>query len=251
MSAQPVEGRRRKERSDAGKPRQTARDTALLQWIAEQSTVPIDLMAAALLGRSVQATYAMVRRWKEQKWVETGQILPGPAWVWLKRATARRYLGWDLGDWTPTAGMAAHYRAVAAVRLHLGRGPGVGGWISERHLRHDPQGNGFRKSGDTFPHMPDGVYVDDHGREWAVEVELTPKGRERTEAAISDGYDAAVRDGGRSGVIYFAPESVRTHVQKAVEAVAERRSRHGGRELAEEIRAAVQVRPIEEVPLWR
>lgn len=251
MSAQPVEGGKR--RADAGRPRQMARDSLILEWLAEQGTVPMDLLAAGILQRSLSTGYAMVTRWKKGGWAETGQILSGPTWVWLKRPTARRYLGWDPGDWAPTPAMAAHYRAVAAVRLHLGRGPGEGGWISERQLRHELAG--YRTKGQQIPHMPDGVWIDDDGREWAVEVELSPKGRERTAKAISDGY-SAMRDTGKAGVIYFAPEAVARHLVNVIDEVARERSTRGrqsnpDRELEQDIRARVEVRPIEEVPLWR
>lgn len=191
----------RAQRSDIG-PRLTPRDAAALTWLAEQYGAPLDLVAQ-LLGTTRTRTYEVVRRWKRAGWVKTGTPVPGPTWVAPTQATARAYLDRErLGDWSPSPGIAAHTRAVAAVRLWLGFGPGVEGWTSERLLR---AGSGFRAAGQSVGHLVDGQYVlrSSDGvpdREVLVEVELTPKGQRRTAEVVHEVIGQSTRRAAETGM---------------------------------------------------
>lgn len=232
----------RARRSDTG-PRLTPRDAAGLTWLAEQYGAPLDVLAAAV-GTSRDRTYALVRRWRTAGWVKTGTPVPGPTWVAPTQATAKRYLGRDrLGDWSPNPTIAAHTRAVAAVRLWLGYGPGVPGWTSERVLRSE---TGYREPGQQVGHLVDAVFVlapTEHQpeREVLLEVELTGKGRERTARVVHEVIAQSTQrtsgTGRRPGVLYVAARSAVADVQAAAADTAA-----GNR---------VRVESIEDVPLAR
>lgn len=164
------EQRQRRQRSDVGAVRQTARDAQVLEFMTHQYGLPLDLVAQAT-GVSTPRSYALGSRWKKAGWVETGKVDPGATWVWPKRGMASQYLGWDAPYWRPLATTTAHTRAVAAVRLHQA-GLDASRWISERSLRHE---QGYRKKGQTEPHTPDGIEIRPDGTRILVEVELTAK----------------------------------------------------------------------------
>ena len=73
-------------------------------------------------------------------------------------------------------------------------------WVSERHLMHDKHFDGVGKRG----HVPDGILVFADGKQVAIEVELTLKGRQRLESILKS-YGAAF---GFSAVWYYAPKKI-------------------------------------------
>lgn len=205
----------RKQRTDAGVIRETARDTAALQWLSEQYGAPLDLIEVLLDVSRVRA-YQVVQRWREAGWVHTGKPAPGAMWVWPTAGTARRMLGRDTGgEWAPRPSTAAHTRAAAAVRLawcsdQLEQG-GERQWISERELR---QRTGYRSSGERVGHLPDGVWIDSDGRQWLVEVEITGKGTERTYRHVLAASATVAREGSH-GLLYFVTAASEADVRAA------------------------------------
>lgn len=253
--------RSRAKRRDAGVVRQTARDAVLLEIVAHQYGVPLDLMEN-VLGVTPQAAHAVVGRWKRAGWVRSGKVDAGAMWVWPSRSMARALLGWDVPDWVPRPTVAGHVRAVAAVRLYR-IGLDVGRWESERTLQHRV---GWRPRGESVPHVPDGVEVLPDGRRVLVEVELTAKTRSRyLEPVARNGETDMVRgllsnvvERARElecvGVMYWCAPEVLKQVQDVagefVERDRARRSRSRSPELlGPEVRWAI--RDIEEVPGWR
>lgn len=59
-------------------------------------------------------------------------------------------------------------------------------WISARHLMQEKHQHGVGKTG----HLPDGILVFENGEQIAIEVELTPKGKNRLERILR-GYGGA------------------------------------------------------------
>lgn len=233
----------RARRSDVG-PRLTPRDAAALTWLAEQYGAPLDLVAL-LLGTTRTRTYEVVRRWRTAGWIKTGTPVPGPTWVAPTQATARQFLDRErLGDWSPNPTTAAHTRAVAAVRLWMGFGPGVPGWTSERLLRSE---TGYREQGQRVGHLADAVFIlaateQRAETEVLVEVELTPKGAQRTRQTVSEVIAQSTRrtgansgSGRNPGVLYVTTRAAVAEVQAAA----------NGSEAGRRVR----VESIEEVPL--
>ena len=231
----------RARRSDVG-PRLTPRDASALTWLAEQYGAPLDVLAA-LTGTSRDRTYAMVRRWRAAGWIKTGTPVPGPTWVAPTQATARQFLGRDrIGDWSPNPTTAAHTRAVSAVRLWTRHGLDRPGWTSERLLRSE---TGYRETGQRVGHLPDAVFLSAPGapggpeREVLVEVELTPKGRQRTAQAVHEVIAQSTRRTAESGrepaVLYVTTRAAEKDVRAAVN--------------ESRVRDRVRVELIEDVPL--
>lgn len=206
-----VEKQQRAKRVDAGVVRQTARDAALLEWIAHMYGLPMDLLQR-YLGISQVRTYQLVQRWKRAGWVKTAKVDAGPTWVYLTRSTATRYLGWD-ADWTPRATNTGHARAVAALRLYRSDFE-LERWISERTLRHE---QGYRKKGTKEEYTPDGIEVLPDGRRVLIEVELTAKGPDRMRGVVSDVMHRA-NHLGCFAVAYWATPSAASSVEAAVAA---------------------------------
>lgn len=73
-------------------------------------------------------------------------------------------------------------------------------WISERQLMQDKHADGVGKRG----HLPDGILMFPDGKQIAIEVELTLKGRQRLESILK-GYSAAFAF---KEVWYYCPEGV-------------------------------------------
>lgn len=246
-----VEQRQRQQRSDVGAVRQTARDAQMLEVMAHQYALPLDLVAHAA-GVSTPRSYALGSRWKKAGWAETGKVDAGPTWVWPNRATATQYLGWDAPHWRPLASTTPHVRAVAAVRLHR-VGLDTSRWISERSLLHEL---GWRKQGRKEPHTPDGIEVLPDGQRALIEVELTAKSPQRYLESAAQTYVATngllQEISNRAAeldcqmVTYWCSPAAMPVVSRQVEEYQRRIRQEGGR-------AAERqwfVRTLEEVPKW-
>jgi hypothetical protein len=168
-------------RADYGRIILTSRDILGLLVVAEHFGAPYDLLAG-YLGVSEQRVRALTVRWRKAGLVETGNIGPGPAWVWVT-PKGMKQTGYTWPADPPALGMLNHHRAALAVRLRIRedreqapRGPV---WRCERKLR---EGRPIREPG----HIPDAEITwpatdrSPHGELWAVEAELTPKGMNRT-----------------------------------------------------------------------
>jgi len=240
----------RRQRSDVGAVRQTARDVHLLTWIAQQYAVPMDLLAR-LMGkregagpRDLTTAYALVNRWKKAGWVQSGQVDAGPAWVWPTQSTAAAFLERKVTNWRPGLARVAHLRAAAAVRLHQ-TGADLTRWIGERELTTRK----FLGEGDRPGHRPDGIEVLPDGRRVAIEVELTAKNPERywnpvRESGLLTAVANAASDTESRDVAYWCTRAVRPVLERGI---AQYQAKWGRQE--NPIRW--HLRDIEEVPGWK
>lgn len=231
------------------------RDQQFLEWGVPQYGVPIDVMAKWYgSGRSwtyelgqkledlgkverVYATELGPKRLREVNGAEDPKSVAGiprsmwgPMWFVPTRPIAAGILGWDPGHWTVRPSRAAHVRALTELRLALtGRDTSPHVWRSERQLRHDAAPFG-PKIGEPQPYCHDGLFRDDSGKVWAVEVELSvKKGRGRMESILRTSVETAYNlttaldamDATKiSGVIYFCrSDQVANHVTRAKEKV--------------------------------
>jgi hypothetical protein len=219
--------------------RMTPRDAAALEWLSQMYGAPLDVVAK-LTGTTEKRAYAVVKRWKDGGWVESGRIDAGPMWVWTKRQTAAAYLDWDPGYWVPRASTVAHLRASAVTRMALA-GEDVEAWVPERRLRRDTPKH---ERGQREPYLPDGMWRSAEDEKWrAVEVELNAKGTTRTRAVIANAM-AAIGKAAGAGVVYVcASEAVAAGVRDAVAFNAARFE--GGK--GEEMRRAFQVLMLDDL----
>ncbi len=108
--------------------------------------------------------------------VESGPLGGGQApWVWLT-AKGARTSGQGFCAWRMRPGLVAHTAAVNEVRLHIAARAPEGLWVCERQLARELS---------RSQHLPDAMFCID-GQRHAIEVELTPKARARTEAIVSE-----------------------------------------------------------------
>ena len=184
--------------------RATARDLAVLPFIAEQCAVTQPQLAQ-LIGRTEHTARWLRQRWQRAGWVESRVLLVGePVFIWL---TSRGLLACGVGfkPWRPQAvGRLAHLVAVTDVRMHVEARRPEATWVSERAVaRRDFEAGERRK------HLPDAeVLLGD--QRVAVEVELTQKERRRTEAIVAElsaRYDA---------VWYFAAPAAHRHLTEVI-----------------------------------
>jgi hypothetical protein len=177
-------------RADYGRIILTSRDILGLLVVAEHYGVPYDLLAG-YLGISEQRVRALTVRWRKAGLVETGNIGPGPAWVWVT-PKGMKQTGYTWPADPPALGMLNHHRAALAVRLRMredirdDQEPASrrAVWRCERKLR---EGRPISQPG----HIPDAEVTwpatdrSPQGELWAVEAELMPKGMNRTRAIMS------------------------------------------------------------------
>jgi hypothetical protein len=176
-------------RSHAGQIQFTERDQRALTWVGDQWVVRVDHLQRVLGGRtdnqiyplSTKAVEQVVIRWKRAGWVEARKFLAKqPSWIWLTRAGLEA-VGLPYREWVPKLPGLAHLHAVNGARLWIeaedlkaGR---VETWVSERYLRYRQGQHGFTLGG--RPHLVDAELLHGPSR-IAIEVELTPKTRQRT-----------------------------------------------------------------------
>lgn len=217
--------RQRKERSDAGTVRQTARDGQFLHWLSEMYGAPADLVRAAL-GIGQPRLYQLIKRWRDAQWIEKPvQVDAGPLWIFPRLHVVRDYLEWSPAHWVPKATTAAHTRAVAAVRLHEHAQHGwpafeAGHWISERQLAHE---QGYARKGQLQEHTPDGVLILPDGQRVLIEVELTAKSVERYRSKLTEIRIKAERIGCAHVAYYTKPGEVTKVVTRMVRERVEQR----------------------------
>ncbi len=192
-------------RSDCGLARVSERDLRLLAWVGEQYALSLPQLAV-LMGRSFHAARWLRSRWAQAGWVEGRALLVGwPVFLWLS-GEGRRLTGGEYRLWRPNPARLAHLSAVNDVRLHIQARSPESVWMCERRLARES---------DRRAHLPDGVVVSG-GERHAIEVELVPKARRRTEAIVAEllsTYDA---------VVYFCAPAARGQLE-------ELSTRHGRR----------------------
>ena len=159
----------------------TLRDAAALRWLSEVRAATLTQLTVLLgeLGLEGPITprrcAQIVARWEHLGLVEKSTIWhQEPAVVWLTAQGAQMA---GLSRWRrPAIGTLRHTLAVTQVRLQACRPVNGRGWVSERELRS------------VLPResrVPDGGLVETDGTVTAIEVELTPHGRERVRDAIT------------------------------------------------------------------
>jgi DNA-binding CsgD family transcriptional regulator len=179
-----VESERRAPSHDGFEPPRTARELEILQFIAEQYTVPLDQLARFLRCSDARAK-SWMRRLATRGYVEHGAILAGqPEWIWLtKGGNVSSRMGFNL--YPVKVGGLERTRAVTDVRLHLAERVPQARWISRRSIR----GLAGRA-----PHYPNAA-IELNDERHAIEVELIAKTRERAARVVETHrvrYDAVV-----------------------------------------------------------
>lgn len=222
MSAAANEGtpRRRHPRADAGTVRPTARDALCLSWVVEMYGAPLDM-----LQRLTQATPGalsqMVYRWRKAGWVESGQLGPGPRWVWATQEGIEAFGRYPYAAHRPSAARVAHHRAVLQVRrdLELEFAAGDPQWTGERQLRFElGQAKGSEAARE---HLVDGVlaYTDSAGVPslYGVEVEISPKPIDALARNMGAGIRQFASEGAAQsdGVIWYVNDRTRALVERA------------------------------------
>jgi hypothetical protein len=171
-------------RSDKGAVRITHRDLAVLEFIADQYAVPMELFRE-LLGRHGQRPVGARVTARTASRLETAGLLRrhrllGETWL-AATPLGLKYAGreYDRG-WQPAPIMLNHMRAVSRLRLWLTDHYPGSSWESERSIRHHWSGTGARvRFSDGGLYLPDGLVA-------GVELELTLKHRPRYGAIVAD-----------------------------------------------------------------
>jgi hypothetical protein len=197
----------RKPRRDLGSILATARDLILIAWIAHMHVVRLDhlrwLMSLNAGGpmRGQQLALSTVddqiRRWRTAGWVVCERFLANqPQWVWVTAKGLRLVSLDDLYDARkpPSEIMFKHSHGVNAVRLFAwAKYLDVGDtWISERQLLAEQMGAKMASvplapiqlmKGSA---VPDALVLDhEDATVDAIEVERTPKEKDRLERKLS------------------------------------------------------------------
>jgi hypothetical protein len=213
--------RTRAPRADAGTVRATERDALAMSWVVEMYGMPVDLVGR-LTGASEAAVRQLLWRWRRAGWVETAKLTGGPQWVWATALGVELFGRRPYAVGRPSAQRLAHMRAVIETRLWVEhkyelRNPE---WRSERELRWEL---GTRVgSSAARAHMPDAEIEWDTTKEGlrsrlAVEVEVTPKGVERTVAILRELFHDDKRPGGAyRQVVYVVSGRARPVVERAI-----------------------------------
>lgn len=163
-------------------------DTGGLVFTGEMYGVQLDQFAA-IRDVSFERARAVVARWREQGYAESGRLGPGPSWVWLTRKGLNA-CGLGYTATPPALSRLAHIRAVTQVRLTLSQTIAYQDanafWRSERRIRSN-HGVGIRQHlPDGEVHWPDGAGLAWAGECWAIEAELTRKTVTRTAAIMRE-----------------------------------------------------------------
>ena len=204
----------RRRRADAG-PRLTGRDMVAMSWLSEMRAATLPQLQALLGyigGGSVsdRRTRQIVIRWEALGLAERRTVWHGkPAAVWLTGSGAR-LVGID--RWRkPAVGTLAHTLAVSEVRIRLAGPASRKGWMCETQLR---------KVLPAQEHVPDGA-VFTNGKAVAIEMELSPHGRKRVEAAIVSLLAARKGESARwYRVLYLCGQATLYQVTQVVEALS-------------------------------
>ena len=156
----------------------TERDSRLLTVVGEQYALTAGQLAR-LLGRTEAHAVYLRDRWVRAGWARCARLTYVlPSLIWLT-AEGSAVSASPYRPWRPKVALALHIEAVTNVRLVLAHELELGGWLCERALRHAAPARAARQ------HLPDGLLETGAGRV-AIEVELTPKRRDRTAAIMQE-----------------------------------------------------------------
>jgi len=168
----------------------TPRDLICLTWIAMQYAIRLDQLQRLLFRftpepdrsklkpgadrLSLDRTYELIARWREQGYIEKGGILHhDKLWIWVSRAGLRACQLPFSTSGKPAPGRVPHLFFVNQVRLSIEEKRPGDLWISERQLRRDA---GAPTKGEDLPHLPDATLTNMRtGRISALEIERSSK----------------------------------------------------------------------------
>lgn len=177
-------------RPDSG-PRISKNDSACLRWLCEQgggqfrqaqiilarqSPKPEKLAVPGIL--SEQRTRKKIAKWRQAELIVCRTFLMGEKeWLWLTRR-GQEFVGLaDLRYYEPKLESLRHLFYVNQARLYVEQQRTDGIWKSERIIRYEQPA---LIAGKKAPHIPDGLLMKATDEIIAaIEVELTPKKRER------------------------------------------------------------------------
>lgn len=198
-----VDGIARKQRSDKGSIKLTARDLEVLRFIGEQYAVRQDQLARLLkrphTGQlSDSATRAVAARWEKAGLASSRKLMAdSPRFFWLTLKGLKE-VGLSFKTWAPTVASLDHIFWTNQVRLYVEeRHPDLA-WRAERYMR---AGKPIQTISDSAAHLADGELRSEDAVV-GVEVELTSKSAPRRESImrlLADQY---------ATVWYFAPPRV-------------------------------------------
>ena len=207
-------------RADKGSIRLTGRDVSCLLWVGQQYAIRVDQLAR-LLGRPAgriladSTTRAAVSRWTRAGLVRSRKVTVGePGFVWLTRRGLRE-VGLAFKAWEPSASTASHVYWTNQVRLYVEDRHPEFEWMPERRMRC---GRELQTISDSSSHVADGE-LHSTGAAVGIEVELTSKSAPRRESImrnLTSTYQT---------VWYFAPEPVRSLLERTAERLGGDRGR--------------------------
>lgn len=213
-------GVEKRARADKGSVRLTERDVSCLLWVGQQYAIRIDQLAR-LLGRPAgrtlaeSTTRAAVKRWTRAGFVGSRKVTVGdPAFVWLTRRGLRE-VGLPFKAWEPSASTASHLYWTNQVRLYVEDRHPEFDWTPERTMRC---GRELQTISDSSSHIADGE-LHSNGAVVGIEVELTSKSASRRDAImrkLTSAYQT---------VWYFAPEPVRSLLERTADGLEDDRRR--------------------------
>lgn len=139
---------------------------------AQEAGKQLDIPTDTLLAEST--VYQILRRWKEAELVTTSKLDGNnPIYIWLTQKGIDS-VGLPYRFHTPSLSLIKHIHAVTKVRVRLEEMHSDGEWISEREItrRINRLKEEERKKID---HLPDAEMQFPDGRQFVIEVELSPK----------------------------------------------------------------------------
>jgi hypothetical protein len=155
----------------------TAQFVHIQRWLALDSPAPEKLVVPSIL--SVQRTRKKIAKWRQAGLIAYRTFLVGEKeWLWLTRR-GQEYVGLaDLRYYEPKLESLRHLYYVNQARLYIEQQRPGDIWKSERLIRYEQPA---LPAGKKAPHIPDGLLMNAAGEPIAaIEVELTPKKKERT-----------------------------------------------------------------------
>ena len=177
------------ERPDLGS-RYTEEERACIRWIAEQGGAQFEQVQQVLarlspnpekLANSKQLSVQRTRK-KKDRWRDDGMIsyktfeANSRGWFWATRLGLECVGLGDVRYYEPTLGSLHHQYSVNQARLYIELQRPEDTWKSERLIRYEQPAF---VAGKKAPHIPDAVLQKPNGEIIAIEIELSPKKRER------------------------------------------------------------------------
>jgi hypothetical protein len=177
--------------------RYTEVDRAGIRWIAEQGGAQFEQVQRLLARLSPNAEklanpeHLSVQRTRKKKdrWRDDGLICyktfeaKAKGVLWATRLGLEFAGLGDLRYYEPTLGSLHHLYYVNQARLYVEQQRPEDAWKSERLIRYEQPAF---SAGKKVPHIPDALLQKPNGETIAIELELTPKKRERLLAILKE-----------------------------------------------------------------